>query len=149
MPRHISPDFPHGIRVEGLVLHDDKILLVHRIKKGKEYYVLPGGGWEDDETPEEGVKREVLEETSVTVTVEEKIFELNSPDRAKKLTYLCRYVSGIPSIGEGPEKEKMARDSENFYEPLWLDIEKIPSITLYSEEFQNWLITTYLPQHKS
>jgi 8-oxo-dGTP diphosphatase len=56
--------------VSGLIIRDGKVLLVRR---GKEpflgYWSLPGGSIEPGETPEEAVKREVLEETGLHVAV--------------------------------------------------------------------------------
>ena len=41
----------------GVIIKNNKILLIHRLKKGEEYFVLPGGGIEDGETPEATIKR--------------------------------------------------------------------------------------------
>lgn len=72
--RYKSDQFPNGARVEALVIKNDSILVIHRINHGEEYYVLPGGGWEENETKEEGAKREVFEETSLKVEIERLIF---------------------------------------------------------------------------
>ncbi len=32
------------MRVAAVIIKDDKILLIRRIKNGQEYYVFPGGG---------------------------------------------------------------------------------------------------------
>ena len=54
-------------RVSAIVTRLDTILLVHRRKKGDEYWVVPGGGVEEGETPEQGLAREVNEETSLDI----------------------------------------------------------------------------------
>jgi len=56
-----------NVRVSAIILKDDKILLIHRKKNGEEYWVFPGGGVEDTETPEQGIIREVKEETGLDV----------------------------------------------------------------------------------
>lgn len=38
-----------GIRAAGILIKDNKILLIHRTREGKEFWVLPGGGVEKNE----------------------------------------------------------------------------------------------------
>lgn len=51
---------------------DDKYLMLHRVKKevdcNKDKWIGVGGKFEENETPEECVEREVLEETGLTIT---------------------------------------------------------------------------------
>lgn len=64
------PDTPkHSVSVAGIVVDDqDRVLLIQRRDNG--HWEPPGGVLELDETFEEGVKREVLEETGIHVEVE-------------------------------------------------------------------------------
>ena len=56
----------------GIVIRDDgKIAIFNKTNKNE--YKLPGGGIENDETPEEAFKREVLEETGCIVEIIEKL----------------------------------------------------------------------------
>ena len=52
---------------KALVVWQDKVLLNRCRSRLGEYYALPGGGQHADETLEEAVRREVLEETGLTV----------------------------------------------------------------------------------
>lgn len=52
---------------KAIVISGGKILLNRCYSQLGEYYALPGGGQKPDETLEEAVKRELLEETGVTV----------------------------------------------------------------------------------
>lgn len=54
-----------GIRAVAVLVKDDKVLLIHRTRDGKEFWVFPGGGVEEDEKIEEAVVREVEEEASI------------------------------------------------------------------------------------
>lgn len=51
---------------------DDKYLMLHRVKKendqNKDKWIGVGGKFEDGETPEDCVRREVMEETGLTLT---------------------------------------------------------------------------------
>src|SRR6201995_5956405 len=57
---------PHSVRVPGVVFRDDgRVLPIQRDDDGR--WVPPGGVLELDETPADGVTREVLEETGIQV----------------------------------------------------------------------------------
>lgn len=58
----------------GIVVNDDKVLL-NEFGEG-EYYNIPGGAVETGETVKDAVKRELLEETGLSVTVEDLVFVL-------------------------------------------------------------------------
>ncbi len=61
----------YSIGVGGAVVRDGRLLLVRRASRhGKGNWQLPGGYIEPDETIEQAVVREVLEETGVTAEVE-------------------------------------------------------------------------------
>lgn len=55
----------------GIVLRDDGKIAVFNLTK-KNLHKLPGGGMENNETPENAFKREVLEETGSQVEVIKK-----------------------------------------------------------------------------
>ena len=52
----------------GFVIQNDKIALIKKARGGyKGLLDIPGGGIEHNETPEEALKRELMEEAGVTV----------------------------------------------------------------------------------
>ena len=57
-------------RVCAIIVQGQTLLLIHRVKGGREYWVFPGGGLEEaDGSPENGLQRECLEELGVEVEV--------------------------------------------------------------------------------
>lgn len=50
-----------------VIVENDKVGLIQRIRDGSVYFVFPGGGIENEETPEEGAKREAFKELGVEV----------------------------------------------------------------------------------
>lgn len=57
-----------------IIVQDGKILLTHELKSG--WWLIPGGGIEEGETPEECVIREAEEETGLIVRPKEKFLTL-------------------------------------------------------------------------
>lgn len=86
----------HSVSVTGVVLRSDgKILAIKRQDDGR--WVPPGGVLELEETPQECVVREVLEETGVKVQPERLIgVYKNMKLGVVSLAFLCRPVGGEP-----------------------------------------------------
>ena len=92
--------------VGALIIEDGRILLVERGKEPlKGFWSIPGGIVETGEKLEEGIRREVLEETGLDVDpyFMLEIFERIIPDADGKpeyhfvlIDYLCRRLSGEP-----------------------------------------------------
>ena len=59
---------PINLRVYGLLVRDNKVLIAEEIVAGKKILKFPGGGVESNETPEQALKREFMEECGLSVT---------------------------------------------------------------------------------
>ena len=78
------------IAVAGLLFRGDKALLVKRAKDpGRGRWSIPGGAVETGETLHEGLKREMLEETGLSVEVGPliEILERILPDNKERIMY--------------------------------------------------------------
>ena len=128
------------IRAVAIIINNEKVLLMHRINSGKEYYVFPGGGVKNGETVEQAVLREVQEETSLEVKIKKLLYHHILDDGSEQFFYLCRYVSGEPKLGDGNEARDMAESNANFYNPIWCDIKDLLQLLLYPLEIRDWLI---------
>jgi 8-oxo-dGTP diphosphatase len=84
------------VSVTGVVFRDDgRVLAIQRCDD--ESWVPPGGVLELDETPSEGVAREVLEETGIKVRAEQLtgVYK-NMPRGIVSLTFRCSIIGGHP-----------------------------------------------------
>lgn len=115
----------------GITFIDDKVLLLHRIRKEGdeylEYYAIPGGGVEEYEIIEEACIRELKEETGLDITINSSLgFE--EYETGVCYYFLTNYQGGVPILG-GEEKEK--NNPDNFYEIKLIDITKIDGLPMY------------------
>lgn len=141
MDQHVNVSIAKDVnRSAGIVLHDDKILLMHRRNQGKEYYTFPGGGIELHETPEETVIRELMEETSIAVVPTRLLYEVLWDSGTPQSFFLCSYQSGTPSLGEYMEKETMRVGPDQYYNPLWIETACLANLLLYPLEIRDRLI---------
>jgi 8-oxo-dGTP pyrophosphatase MutT (NUDIX family) len=100
-------------RYQGAIIRDHQILLLTHQERasGRTYWVIPGGGMEPGESPEECVRREMQEETGLEVRVLRIIVEEQGvPDviYTNFHTYLCEIISGEAAPGYEPEPEAAA-----------------------------------------
>lgn len=96
----------------------------------KEYYTIPGGGVEENDTTlENALKRELREELNVEITNIKKCFNIETEDRIEHF-FTADYVSGNFEI-VGEEKDRMSED--NFYEPRLLSIKDLEKYDVQKE----------------
>lgn len=131
---------PERIRAVAIIVNDGRVLLIHRINHGKEYYVFPGGGVENNETVKQAVLREVREETTLEVKIKRLLYHHTYDDNTEQFFYLCRYVSGEPKLGDGNEAREMKESNTNFYDPVWYRMKDLPQLLLYPLEIRDWFI---------
>jgi 8-oxo-dGTP diphosphatase len=96
------------LRVSGICIENDTILLVKHIGIGKTKFLWapPGGGLSFEETVDECLKREFLEETGLTINIRELLFVneyFEHPLHAVELFFLVERISGELIKGIDPE----------------------------------------------
>lgn len=129
------------VRVSAIITKGDKMLLMHRKKNGEEYWVFPGGGVEDIENSEEGIKREVKEETNLDVLKCELAFmAYNEASKTEQPFYNCEVSDGEPEI-IGEEKEKNSPD--NWYHLEWVEFKRLKDIWLVPDKAKEKVIEIY------
>ena len=114
------------IRSVAVVVRDQRVLVIDRVKDGRHYCVLPGGGVEQGETPREACKRELFEETSLEGKVGELI---DIPIDGGHSGGLLRCPSGLRNSHRLRARARRASEL-NRYEPTWVDLEAFPHFPL-------------------
>jgi len=88
------------ITVDGILIQDEKILLIERKNSPfQHYWALPGGFVEYGETTEEAVVREFFEETCVQTQIQRLFGVFSEPTRDPRghtisVVYILKYKSG-------------------------------------------------------
>ena len=126
-------------RATAVVIKGEQILMIHRHNHGEEYWVLPGGGMENGESVEEAAIRELKEETTIDASVKSKLTEFTDTKGDHHVLYLCEYLRGEPKLYEG-SVEANKTDEEQLYEPKWMDVQILPSLTIYPNEEKGVLL---------
>ncbi len=122
-------------RVSGraIIIENDEVYLMfrRRIKDGitTEYYAIPGGGKEENETIEECVAREIKEEFNLDIEVKEL---LGTVEDEKNIGYIynTKLIGGDFKLS-GEELER--NTPENYYEVRKVNIKDIDKINLFEE----------------
>jgi len=132
-----------NIRVGIFVISPKKVLLIKRFKKGRHYWVFPGGHKRQNEKPIETALRELKEETNINASAKDLKKTLQYKNRNtqnEEVFYLLKIASTCPVkiIGE----EAVRNCPKNSYHLIWFSKNKIKEIksTLYSEKARNWLL---------
>lgn len=133
-------------RAVAVIIKDNKILIIRRIKDGLEYFVFPGGSVEKGESVKEAVIREMKEELSLDIKIDRFLFKIfvtaNEYDSGRmSYFYLVKKFRGTPKLG-GPEKERMNKNNQ--YYPEWKSLNQLKELTnLYPEEAKTKFIAFY------
>jgi 8-oxo-dGTP diphosphatase len=119
-------------RVGGIIIKDNKILLIHRYKIERgEYYIFPGGGVEENENLEQACIRELKEETNLDVSVGDfyaEYFAKDYPNGGQmEHYYLIKEFKGELKLG-GPELQRQSEN--NSYKVVWIDLNTLQTIDL-------------------
>ena len=120
------------VRVAGILIEDDRILLIEHTKNNKKYWLVPGGGVDWGESAAEALIREFKEETSLDIEVEKFLFisETIAPDKQKHVINLYFKIkkiensSNIMKLGE----EKILTDLRFIPEDEIKNIKLYPNI---------------------
>lgn len=98
----VSGGYLRTIGALALIRDEQGRILMARTTYPPRLWNLPGGRIERDETPDEGLVRELLEETGLEVQVERLLLIDVTRRRSVTFTFACRVIAGTlaPSAGE-------------------------------------------------
>lgn len=123
----------------GFIIKDDMVALIKKARGGyKGKLDIPGGGIEHDETPEEALKRELMEEAGVTVsnyeliTATSKTFKWQMFEDTIEDLHHIGILYKVDVLEDVVKEEADGIDSNgcNFYKISELDKEQLTPFTI-------------------
>ncbi len=113
------------IRARVVVVEDGHVAYMRREREpSRVYYVLPGGGVEAGETPEQAAIREAHEEPGLIVRIERLLMIVQFRDD-QHYCFLATPTGGRFGTGAGPEFTERQVESSGTYHPVWLALDDI------------------------
>lgn len=107
-------------------MEEDKVALIERRRAGLEYYVFPGGGVEQGETPEQAAVREAMEELGIDIAIRRKVAVIYF-GFSTQIYYLVEQVGGEFGTGTGEEFIEAGPNNleKGTYLPVWMPIDEL------------------------
>jgi 8-oxo-dGTP diphosphatase len=108
-------------RAAAVIVRDGRVLMVHersRLASGGEWWTLPGGGIAPDESPEQAMRREVLEETGLIVLDARPLLEMPYPSG----------MTSVFSVTVADGEASLGLDGGDGPEPIGLDWVPLPEV---------------------
>ena len=108
--------------VKGLIIKDHEFLALHKVSARCGYFDLPGGKMKPNESAEEALCREILEETSLVVRPIRLLHHwdfINDDYLIMGVIYLCEILEGEIALS----------NEHDYYEWLPLNEDSIPLLT--------------------
>jgi 8-oxo-dGTP diphosphatase len=117
-------------RARAIVVRNRHIALIKRQREGRTYYVVPGGGMEAGENPEQTAIRESREELGLVVVIDRLLAKVVFHGR-EQYYYLARVTGGHFGTGKGPEMIGKYPPERGTYTPVWVPLKDIEKINLF------------------
>ena len=117
-------------RARIVLVEHGKVALIRRVRDGHTYYLFPGGGVEEGETPEQAARREAVEELGVEVELGPLVHQ-ESFGGTIFLYYDAWIVGGSFGTGAWPDHAALTdreRERSGTHEPVWVPLEELPGL---------------------
>lgn len=111
-------------RSQSMVIRGNRILLVEHQLFGRDFFNLPGGGIEENETPEQAALRELEEECQVKGTLVRPLMVEYKPDlESRVFTFLVEIPEdAVAKAGIDPE---LPADEQSIIGVKWMRLDEI------------------------
>ena len=126
-------------RAAVIILADSQVLLMHRYKHGREYYIVPGGGVEPGETLEQAALREIKEETGLEIELDRKLWVYMNQGHPETY-FLATRFAGRLGLG-GPEL--IEQSAENIFQLEWIRLSEVARLPLKPEFIKEKLLDEF------
>lgn len=133
----IKGSFRERNRATGIVINDRKEIILINLTN-MYFHMLPGGGVDSNENMEEGLYRELKEETGANVEIISElgiVVENLEQRKMKQITYF--YLTKV--VGEIQEPNFMPDELEQGYQVEWYSIDEAIKILEEENEYEEYI----------
>ena len=124
---------------KALIIKDGKMAAIKIRDAGEEWYIMPGGGQESEETLKEAVCREVLEELGIVVACNDLLFVVEGVHGENfhrvDLVFSCEFMDNSP--------DAILHGDTNQVGVEWLDISMLHLKPLYPSKLRRQIMNFY------
>ena len=130
-----------------ILIEDGRVALIRR-ERGEEppYYLFPGGGVEEGETPEDAAVREALEELGLRVALEGLLAIVEFKGRSQHY-FWARRRAGVFGTGQGTELADPRNSRTGSHSPVWLPLDEIQRSPVRPRALAALVATGQHPRH--
>ncbi len=124
---------------KALIIKDGKMAAIKIRDAGEEWYIMPGGGQEAEETLNEAVCREVSEKLGIAIECKELLFVVEGVHgetfHRVDLIFSCEYIDNMP--------DAVLHGDTNQVGIGWLDISTLNLQPLYPSKLRRQIMNYY------
>lgn len=131
-----------GKAVRAIIIEEGKLLAMFRDKYGSQYFTLPGGRVDANETQEQALIREIKEETELDVISAELVLVAEEEDPYDtQYIYLCSVAPHVGvAIAEHSEEDKLNKLGMNIHKPVWVNTRTLKTLQFRTPQLLEFLI---------
>ncbi len=122
----------------GIIIKGDKLVVMEREKGGRKYCTFPGGHIEENETNEECVVRELMEEFGIVVKPKRLVYAFESKGTTQ-VFFVLDWISG--KIHKTDGEEYQANRNSGTYNPTMIGLSELVKKNLLPEEIRDQLLS--------
>ena len=123
------------VRAGVVVVEDGRVALIKRVREGRTYYTVPGGGVEPGETVEQAAIREAREELGLEVALTGLLATLEFA--GVHHYYRADAIGGELGTGTWPDhaaRDAVEREKRGTYEAMWVDVDRLAELDVRPRE---------------
>lgn len=107
-----------------ILLNENQIALIKRLRNGQCYFILPGGQVEEEESLRTALMREAMEELGVEIETEQLVAVVSFHDKPQYY-FRVKITGGTFGYGTGPEMAGLYPPEFGTYEAIWMSVDQL------------------------
>ena len=111
-------------RAATVVVREGAVAVIRRVRRGRTFYLFPGGQIEDGETAEQCAVRETREELGLDVRLGRLLASVSYRGREQRY-FDAEVLGGEFGSGDGAELALAPSSERGSYTPIWLPLDEL------------------------